>query len=37
MSLAVPNVLKRNGVLFVNILRCVNKRVALCCLTDEIT
>jgi hypothetical protein len=23
--------------LFVNILRCVDKRVALCCLTDEIT
>jgi hypothetical protein len=37
MPPAVPNVLKRTGVLFVNILRCVNKRVALCCLMDEIT
>jgi hypothetical protein len=34
---AVPNVLKRTAVFFVNILRCVNKRVVLCCLTDEIT
>jgi hypothetical protein len=34
---AVPNVLKRTGVPFINILSCVNKRVALCCLTDEIT
>jgi hypothetical protein len=37
MSPAVPNALKRTGALYVNILRCVNKRVALCCLTDEIT
>jgi hypothetical protein len=37
MSPAVPNVLKLIGVLFVNILRCVNKRVALRCLMDEIT
>jgi hypothetical protein len=36
MSAAVPNVLKRTGVFFVNILRFVNKRVAFCCLTDEI-
>jgi hypothetical protein len=37
MSPAVPNVLKRTGVLFVNKLCFVNKRVAFCCLTDEIT